>query len=158
MYENNFSENNAIKVNKTINDGCGYCSCLELDKDAIAKQEELFELAENWLNSKGITTRTEYNNILPTYNLFIEIGKYIEEQNSKELKDCPFCGSQVEMKSHIFGTPFGRYNNNYLSGYEFSIKCDDCGCTTTECTTTARDMTEEEAKAKVANAWNKRHE
>ena len=156
MYENNFSETNAIKLDNINNDGCGYCSCLQLDKETVAKQDALFEIAENWLNSKGITTRTDYNNLLPNYNLFLEIGKYIEEQNSKELKDCPFCGSHVEMKSEILGTPFGRYS--YSSGYEFSIKCDECGCTTTECTTTTTNMTEEEAKAKVADAWNERHE
>ena len=84
MYENNFSETNAIKLNNINNDGCGYCSCLQLDKDALAKQDALFERAENWLNSKGITTRTEYNNLLPTYNLFLKIGEWLERRIVEE--------------------------------------------------------------------------
>lgn len=41
------------------------------------EREKLFESAEEWLNSLGIKTRTEYNNLLPTYNLFLEIGEYL---------------------------------------------------------------------------------
>ena len=83
MYENNFSETNAIKLNNITNDSCGYCSCLQLDKETIAKQDALFELAENWLNSNGITTRTEYNNLLPTYNLFLNIGEWLNEHTEE---------------------------------------------------------------------------
>ena len=84
MHENDFSETNAIKLNNIVNDGCGYCSCLQLDRDTIAKQDELFNIAENWLNAKGITTRTDYNNLLPTYNLFLKIGEWLERRNMEE--------------------------------------------------------------------------
>lgn len=47
------------------------------DPEYSAKQEELFNKAEQWLNSLGIETRTEYGNVLPTYNLFLKIGEYL---------------------------------------------------------------------------------
>ena len=84
MYENTFSELNSIKLNSILNEGYKHCSCLEMDNSSIAKQNELFELAEAWLNAKGITTRTEYNNLLPTYNLFLKIGEWLERRNMEE--------------------------------------------------------------------------
>lgn len=84
MYESNFSESNAVKLNNIINDGCGYCSCLQMDKDDVEKQDKLFTLAEEWLNSRGIQTRTDYNNVLPTYNLFLKIGEWLERRETEE--------------------------------------------------------------------------
>ena len=70
MYELSFN-----KSHKDI-DMSILCSDPELEQ----RDEELFNLAEQWLAQKGIKTRTEYNNILPTYNLFLEIGKYLKSR------------------------------------------------------------------------------
>ena len=88
MYEHNFSEGNRVKLDELYNfDSCGYCSCLQADQDAIEKQDKLFTNAETWLNSLGIETRTSYNNLLPTYNLFIEIGNWLERNTISEVTD-----------------------------------------------------------------------
>lgn len=55
-------------------------NCLCSDPKYSAKQEELFNRAEQWLNNIGIETRTEYGNVLPTYNLFLKIGEYLERR------------------------------------------------------------------------------
>lgn len=56
------------------------CSDLEWEH----KQNELFNSAEHWLNYHGIKTRTEYGNLLPTYNLFLEIGEYVKRKLKEE--------------------------------------------------------------------------
>ena len=84
MYEHNFAEKNSIALNKIFDEGCGYCSTLSSDIELNKKQEELFCRAENWLNYLGIKTRTEYNNLLPTYNLFLEIGEYLQRRKTEE--------------------------------------------------------------------------
>ena len=54
------------------------------DPEWVHKQNELFNSAEHWLNYQGIKTRTEYGNLLPTYNLFIEIGEYLKRRITEE--------------------------------------------------------------------------
>lgn len=49
-----------------------------------AEREEQFARAERWLNNLGIKTRTEYGNLLPTYNLFLEIGEYLQRRRTEE--------------------------------------------------------------------------
>lgn len=49
-----------------------------------AEREEQFANAERWLNNLGIKTRTEYGNLLPTYNLFLEIGEYLQRRITEE--------------------------------------------------------------------------
>ena len=51
------------------------------DPQLEAHQEYLFNIAEQWLNSLGISTRTQYYNVLPTYNLFLNIGEYLERKH-----------------------------------------------------------------------------
>ena len=54
------------------------------DPEYSAKQEQLFNKAEQWLNSLGIETRTEYGNVLPTYNLFLKIGEHLERRITED--------------------------------------------------------------------------
>ena len=54
------------------------------DPEWVHKQNELFNSAEHWLNYQGIKTRTEYGNLLPTYNLFLEIGEYLQRRITEE--------------------------------------------------------------------------
>lgn len=54
------------------------------DPEWVHKQNELFNSAEHWLNYHGIETRTEYGNLLPTYNLFLKIGEWLERRNVEE--------------------------------------------------------------------------
>ena len=49
-----------------------------------AERGEQFVRAESWLNQLGIKTRTEYGNLLPTYNLFLEIGEYLQRRLTEE--------------------------------------------------------------------------
>ena len=49
-----------------------------------AEQAGKFNDAENWLISLGIKRRTEYGNLLPTYNLFLEIGEYLQSRGTEE--------------------------------------------------------------------------
>ena len=54
------------------------------DPEYSAKQEERFNRAEQWLNGLGIETRTEYGNVLPTYNLFLKIGEHLERRITED--------------------------------------------------------------------------
>ena len=70
-------------VNKIIDDfklDTALCS----DPVRDAEREEQFARAERWLNNLGIKTRTEYGNLLPTYNLFLEIGEYLQRRLTEE--------------------------------------------------------------------------
>lgn len=72
-----------IAANKSIDDfklDMTLCS----DPEWVFKQNELFNSAEHWLNYHGIKTRTEYGDLLPTYNLFIEIGEYLQRRKTEE--------------------------------------------------------------------------
>lgn len=96
MYENQFSQNNRDALNalmysvdaaKSVNVNklssvidTSLCS----DPEWVHEQDELFNSAEGWLNNLGIKTRTEYGNLLPTYNLFLVIGEYLERRRTEE--------------------------------------------------------------------------
>ena len=70
-------------VNKIIDDfklDTALCS----DPVMEAEREDQFNRAEKWLNHLGIKTRTEYGNLLPTYNLFLEIGEYLQRRRTEE--------------------------------------------------------------------------
>lgn len=54
------------------------------DPEWVFKQNELFNSAEHWLNYHGIKTRSEYGDLFPTYNLFIEIGEWLERRVTEE--------------------------------------------------------------------------
>lgn len=54
------------------------------DPEWVHKTNEYFNRAEHWLNYHGIETRTEYGNLLPTYNLFLKIGEWLDRRNVEE--------------------------------------------------------------------------
>ena len=96
MHENQFSQNNrdaldalmysvdavkSVNVNK-ISDVIDTTLCS--DPKWVHKTNEYFNRAEQWLNYHGIETRTEYGNLLPTYNLFLKIGEWLERRNVEE--------------------------------------------------------------------------
>ena len=70
-------------INKIIDD-LKLDNALCSDPEWVHKQNELFSSAEHWLNYHGIKTRTEYGNLLPTYNLFLEIGDYLQTRKTEE--------------------------------------------------------------------------
>ena len=98
MYESEFCENNRNSLSELL--GYSYeqtaSSVTQLgDKgpldfsicsvpEWVYKQDELFNSAEHWLNYHGIKTRTEYGNLLPTYNLFLEIGEWLRRRKTEE--------------------------------------------------------------------------
>lgn len=57
---------------------------LSSDPKLEHKNNEYFSNAEHWLNYHGIETRTEYGNLLPTYNLFLKIGEWLERRVAEE--------------------------------------------------------------------------
>ena len=95
MYEDQFSQNNrdilsnllyshsdAVTLNRTMSaqDTMSLCSDPELEH----KNNEYFNSAEHWLNYHGIETRTDYGNLLPTYNLFLKIGEWLERRKTED--------------------------------------------------------------------------
>lgn len=68
------------------------------------------------------------------------------------LKPCPFCGSEV-MVDFI---PLWRGSHGYQGCYEIFIKCDKCGCSNYGTISSTIQLTKEEAKKKVVEAWNRR--
>lgn len=75
----------SCSVDANKNNSLNECSnvfpqTLVSDPEHIHKMNELFNSAEYWLNYQGIKTRTEYGNLLPTYNLFLEIGEWLEKK------------------------------------------------------------------------------
>ena len=96
MYENQFSQNNrdaldalmysvnavkSVNINK-LSDVIDTSLCS--DPEWVHKTNEYFNSAEHWLNYHGIETRTEYGNLLPTYNLFLKIGEWLERRKVEE--------------------------------------------------------------------------
>ena len=98
MYESEFCENNRNALSALLgysydqtassvtqlNDKALLDFSICSDPEWVHKQNELFNSAEHWLNYHGIKTRTEYGNLLPTYNLFLEIGEYLERRITEE--------------------------------------------------------------------------
>ena len=65
------------------------------------------------------------------------------------MKPCPFCGSEVEIKK----LPLRGYDGCY----EFKIQCEKCGCRVNHSiTNSVVYRTEETAKKKAIEAWNRR--
>lgn len=80
MYNESYDKVSDInKLTEVFKLDTALCSNPEWENE----QNELFDSAEHWLNYQGIKTRTEYGNLLPTYNLFIEIGKYLKKENKQ---------------------------------------------------------------------------
>ena len=109
MYESTFCENNRKVLRELYDNSYDYQLLSKLRDDTIsasavntvsdefkldtvlcsdpvtdAEREEQFARAEWWLNHLGIKTRTEYGNLLPTYNLFLEIGEYLQRRRTEE--------------------------------------------------------------------------
>lgn len=102
MYESEFCQNNrdalsnlmsshtqaAVNVNTLIDTEekaiLNSWNNLSSDPELVYKNNEYFNRAENWLNYQGIETRTEYGNLLPTYNLFLKIGEWLERRVVEE--------------------------------------------------------------------------
>jgi hypothetical protein len=109
MYESTFCENNRKALRELYDNSYDYQLLSKLRDDTIsasavntvsdefkldtalcsdpvrdAEREEQFVRAERWLNHLGIKTRTEYGNLLPTYNLFLEIGEYLQRRRTEE--------------------------------------------------------------------------
>ena len=95
MYEDHFSQNNrdilsnllyshsdAVTLDRTMSVQDTMCLCS--DPEWEHKTDEYFNSAERWLNHQGIETRTEYGNLLPTYNLFLKIGEWLERRKTEE--------------------------------------------------------------------------
>lgn len=81
---NNLNSDTEYELCPTQSENAKLSTTLCYDSESMQKQEEKFRRAENWLNSLGIKTRTEYNNVLPTYNLFLEIGEYLQRRRTEE--------------------------------------------------------------------------
>ena len=81
---NNLNSSTEYELCTTQSKDAKLSTTLCYDLESMQKQEEKFRRAENWLNSLGIKTRTEYNNVLPTYNLFLEIGEYLQRRRTEE--------------------------------------------------------------------------
>lgn len=96
MYESEFCLNNATLLDAISNSqltprDANSVNKINLMREALcsdpaydAEQAVKFNAAENWLNYLGIKTRTEYGNLLPTYNLFLEIGEYLQRRITEE--------------------------------------------------------------------------
>lgn len=109
MYESTFCENNRKALRELYDNSYDYQLLSKLRDDTIsasavntvsnefkldtalcsdpvrdAEREEQFVRAERWLNHLGIKTRTKYGNLLPTYNLFLEIGEYLQRRRTEE--------------------------------------------------------------------------
>ena len=67
-----------------------------------------------------------------------------------ELKPCPFCGSEVELKRY----PLRRFSGCYM----FNIRCEKCGCRIHLGETHTLYISEKEAKNNAITAWNRRAE
>lgn len=70
----------------------------------------------------------------------------------EELKPCPFCGSDVEMKK----IPLWHGGHGYYNCYEFKVVCEKCGCTLNYEYADTIYRSEEEAISNVVKAWNGR--
>ena len=102
MYESEFCQNNrdalsnliyshkdaSVNVNTLIDNEAkavlNSWNNLSSDPELERKNNEYFNNAEQQLNYHGIETRTEYGNLLPTYNLFLKIGEWLERRKTEE--------------------------------------------------------------------------
>ena len=73
---------------------------------------------------------------------------------NKELKPCPFCGSEVEVEK----VPLWNGSHGYHGSYEFVIRCKSCGGRTDLLKNDTVYRGEEEALNNAVAAWNRRSE
>ena len=79
-FNNLLLQSNAADVAQKLQTSIG----ISADISRMLEDEALFTIAENWLNAKGIKTRTEYGNLLPTYNLFLKIGEWLTDKENND--------------------------------------------------------------------------
>ena len=82
----------------------------------------------------------------------------LQEDNSAELKPCPFCGSEVKIKRSPLWHEYNGIMHGYKDCYEFEISCSKCGCSTYRTRADTVSLTEDIAKNIVIKNWNKRKE
>ena len=71
---------------------------------------------------------------------------------NKELKPCPFCGTEVELEK----IPLWRGSHGYYGCYEFKIRCKKCGAQQNYMLNDTVYRSEDEAIKNVVKAWNRR--
>ena len=82
----------------------------------------------------------------------------LQEDNSTELKPCPFCGSAVELKkSPMWRTNSDGTTHGYKDCYNLEIACPKCGCSTFKTKGDTVNFTEEQIKNYVVKNWNTRY-
>ena len=69
-----------------------------------------------------------------------------------KIKNCPFCGSEVELKK----LPLWEGSHGYPGCYEYVISCDNCGCRKHLGNNDTVYNTDEEAKQNAIDSWNMR--
>ena len=69
-----------------------------------------------------------------------------------KIKNCPFCGSEVELKR----LPLWNGSHGYHGCYEYVISCDNCGCNKDLGNNNTIYNTDEEAKKNAIENWNMR--
>ena len=73
--------------------------------------------------------------------------------NTPELKPCPFCGTEVELRRE----PLWNGSHGYHGCFKFAVKCPKCGCSVDYIDSDTIYRSEEEAIANVTKAWNERY-
>ena len=77
---------------------------------------------------------------------------------NKQLKPCPFCGSDVYLEKKPLWSELGGTKRGYYGCYEYVIECnnEDCGCHVKLPGNDTVYTTDEEAKENAIKAWNRR--
>ena len=71
---------------------------------------------------------------------------------SKELKPCPFCGTEVELET----IPLWHEDRGYQGCYEFRIRCKNCGAQPNYLQNDTVYRPANEAINNVIKIWNRR--
>jgi Lar family restriction alleviation protein len=69
-----------------------------------------------------------------------------------ELKPCPFCGSEVKMTQ----VPLWHGSHGYHGCYDFTVRCEECGCTLDFYKNDTIYRSEDEAENNAIKTWNQR--
>ncbi len=81
------------------------------------------------------------------------------QEDSSELKPCPFCGSEVKIKrSPLWHEYPNGTTRGYKDCYTLEISCSKCGCSTNLTKADTVNLTEDMAKNTIIKNWNERKE
>lgn len=69
-----------------------------------------------------------------------------------KIKNCPFCGSEVELEK----VPLWNGSHGYYGCYEYVISCDNCGCSKHLGNNNTVYYSDKEAKQNAIDNWNMR--